>query len=66
MSRELMKQGVRSTIEFPTTRDQQAVGRAIADLLRDGWIFDGITSSTITLTRCWEVSTDGLMEQVGK
>ena len=61
--KELMKQGVISTIEFPTTRDQQAVGKAVAELLRDGWLFDGVTASTITLSRRWEVSTEGLMEQ---
>ena len=62
--KELMKQGVISTIEFPTTRDQQAVGKAVAELLRDGWLFDGVTASTITLSRRWEVSTEELMEQL--
>ena len=62
--KELMKQGVISTIEFPTTKDQQAVGKAVAELLRDGWLFDGVTASTITLSRRWEVSTEELMEQL--
>ena len=60
----LMIQGVISAIEFPTNKDQQAVGKAISDLLREGWLFESVDEKHITLRRQWEVDMRPLMEQV--
>lgn len=51
-------QGVFSSIEMPTTQDHLAVGRAIGDLLKDGWIWGGLDvypngQTKIVLRREW-------------
>lgn len=51
-------QGVTSIIEMPTTQDHLAVGRAIGDLLKDGWFWAGLDvrpsgNTVIILRREW-------------
>ena len=47
-------QGVRSQIDFPLGQDEMAISMAIQDLLREGWIFTGLTKTHISLIRYWE------------
>ena len=55
-------QGVVSTIVFPLGQDEVAVGKAINNLLTEGWHFNQLTKTHICLRREWEVD---LNEQIG-
>ena len=47
-------QGVISIISFPLGQDEIAVSKAIQELLRDGWKFDGLEKDKINFRRTWE------------
>ncbi len=53
------KEGVVSVIQFPIGQDPHAVSMAIASLLSEGWKFEGLTVTHISLKRIWEYTFEG-------
>lgn len=53
------KEGVVSVIVFPLQQDPTAVSKAIFQLLEEGWKFEQLTVTDISLKRVWEVEFGG-------
>lgn len=53
------KEGVISVISFPLGQDPNAVSKAISNLLNEGWQFEQLTVTNISLKRVWEAEFGG-------
>ena len=64
MKKEIIKQGVRSQIDFPFGQDEIAVSKAIYSLLKEGWLFRQLTLTHISLERSWEYDGENGEEEI--